>query len=170
MALLASTGLAAGAMQAQRPDCVPAGANDPAPWTWNSRILASFPPDDPRPEFVGAYADSGHELQLWRDSNGVFGELLAPVLEADSPASRLYDVRFDPGTGTLAFTARLPEEEQRFTGTLRADAVAGTLRHGARMGAVTWNKMPPEKAHGAPDDAYVSRAQFECAMNLFRRY
>ena len=173
--LAVSTGCLAAATAPQGSEplaCVPAAGHDPAPWIWNSRILASFPPDTPKPEFAGAFGDnnSEHELHLWRDSNGVFGELLTPVLDADSPTSRLYDSRFDPKTGAIDFTARFTDGERRFTGTLRPESVIGTLQHAARREAVTWRKMGADSVHGAVNNSYVSRAQFECAMNLFRRY
>ncbi len=43
--------------------------------------------DRPAPLFLGGFADANgdYELPLWRDSRGIFGELLHPVLEADSP-------------------------------------------------------------------------------------
>jgi len=152
--------------------CVPARSDDPEPWTWNSRILASYRPDTPKPEFVGAFGDdrSQYELSLWRDSKGVFGELRSPVLEADSPTSRLYDPHFDPKTGTVDFTVRFKDGERRFAGTLRSDSVTGTVQHIGRGEPVAWQKLRANRVHGAASDFYTSRAQFECAMILFRRH
>jgi hypothetical protein len=165
---------AADAPQTSQPlACVPADRHDPAPWTWNSRILSSFPPDRPKPEFAGAFGDdsSQHELHLWRDSNGIFGELLSPVLDADSPTSRLYAPRLEPRAGRLSFAVRFEDGERRFTGALRSDAVTGVLQRAARTETetVTWRKLPPDSVHGVADDFYTSRAQFDCAMILFHR-
>ena len=154
--------------------CVPARGDDPEPWTWNSRILASFRPDTPKPEFVGAFGDdrSQYELSLWRDSKGVFGELRSPVLEADSPTSRLYDPHFDPKTGTVDFTVRFNDGERRFAGTLRSDSVTGIVQHAGHGEPVAWQRV---RANGAASrnrasDFYTSRAKFECATILFRRH
>ena len=175
LALILATGslTAATAPQTSGPlSCVPAASNDPAPWTWNARILASFPPDTPKPEFAGAFGDNNfeHELHLWRDSKGIFGQLLSPVLDADSPTSRLYDSRFDRKTGAMSFTVRFADEERQFTGRLRSDSVTGTLQRAARSERVALRKLRATDVHGAPIDFYTSRAQFECAMVLFRRY
>jgi hypothetical protein len=151
--------------------CVPARSDDPEPWTWNSRILESFRPDNPKPKFVGAFGDgrSQYEFSLWRDSKGVFGELRSPVLEADSPTSRLYDPHFDPETGTLDFTVRFYDGERRFSGILRSGSVKGTLQHAGRGEPVTWQRLRVDRERGANFDFYTSRAKFECAMILFRR-
>lgn len=164
---------AAAAAQDARPlACVAAARDDPTPWIWNSRILAAFPSDTPKPEFAGAFGDdrSHHELHLWRDSKGVFGELLSPVLEADSPTSRLYDPHIDLKTGALEFTVRFKDGERRFTGIFRSDLIVGDLRRAGRSEPVTWAKLGVSRVHGAASDSYASRAQFECAMNLFHRY
>lgn len=163
---------AAAAQDARPPACVPAARDDPAPWIWNSHILAAFPPDTPKPEFAGAFGDgrSRHELHLWRDSRGVFGEFLSPVLDADSPTSRLYDPHIDPGTGAFEFTVRFKDGERRFTGAIRSDLIAGDLRHAGRSEPVTWARLHLSRVHGAAGDSYTSRVQFECAMDLFHRY
>jgi hypothetical protein len=152
--------------------CVPAAQNHGAPWIWNTRILKSFPPDAPTPRFVGGFGDSRseYELHLWRDSTGVFGQLLSPVLEADSPTSRLYDPRFDSRTRAVSFTVRFSDGERQFTGTLRPDSLAGTLVSPARTQRIALRKLRNSRVHGFPHDAYTSRAQFDCAMILFHRY
>ena len=175
LALYVATGCFAAATAPQGPEplaCVPARSDDPEPWTWNSRILASFRSDTPRPEFVGAYGDdrSQYELSLWRDSKGVFGELRSPVLEADSPTSRLYDPHFDPKTGTVSFAVRFMDGERLFAGTLRSDTVTGTVQHAGRDEPVAWRRLPASRMQGAVSDFYTSRRKFECAMILFRRY
>src|SRR5262249_36348613 len=128
--------------------------------------------DVPRPSFVGAFGDNnaGHELHLWRDSEGVFGELLSPVLEADSPTSRLYESHLEPGTGAIRFTVRFGDGERRFAGTLRSGSVTGTLQNAGRTETVSWRRLGANRVHGTPEGAYASRAQFDCAMILFRRY
>lgn len=158
--------------QSEPVSCMPAPLNDPAPWVWRVRILASFPADTPRPEFLGGFSDknSQYELHLWRDAQGIFGQLLSPVLEADSPASRLYDGRFDGKTGAISFSARFPDGERRFAGRLGADSVPATIEHVARSQKVVLRKLRTDRVHGASDESYSSRAQFECAMVLFRRY
>lgn len=77
--------------------CLPADPEDPAPWEHNHRVLSSFPADRPKPQFLGRFSDDDrrYELHLWRDRSGVFGEWLSPVLDADSPVSRPYEVVFD---------------------------------------------------------------------------
>ena len=155
------------------PGCVPAAGNDPAPWKWHSRILDSFPPDVPRPVWVGSFADADHryyQLDLWRDSKGVFGEFRNPVLEADSPTSRLYDVKFDPATGALEFRVRVPVEDTWFSGTLRRDSVAGILRYRDHAEMVEWRRRPDVNQGSGSNDTWSSRAQFECAMTLWHRY
>jgi len=175
LVLILATGSLTAAATPQRSDplpCVPAASGDTAPWNWESRILESFPPDTPRPAFAGAFGDKNslYRLDLWRDSKGIFGELRNPVLEADSPTSRLYDPRFDPKTGAVSFTVRLPGGDRQFTGTLRSDSVTGMVRHAARSERVTLRKLRVSQRRGAIDDFYTSRAKFECAMILFRRY
>jgi hypothetical protein len=152
--------------------CVPAARDDGAPWIWNSRILESFPPDAPTPRFVGAFGDSGteYELHLWRDAKGVFGQLLSPVLDADSLTSRLYKPHFDDRTGTLSFVAHFPDAERQFTGRLRPDSLTGTIVSAARTQTVVLRRLRETSVHGAPHDSYTSRAQFDCAMILFRTY
>ncbi len=152
--------------------CVAAPHDDPAPWIWRARILASFPPDTPRPEFLGGFRDknSRYELHLWRDAQGIFGELLSPILEADSPASRLYDARFDGKTETVSFTARFPDGERRLAGRLGADSLTATIEHANHSDKIILRKLPINQVHGVSDGAYSSRAQFECAMILFRSY
>ena len=91
-------------------------------------------------------------------------------MDADSPTSRLYDPRLDPKTGAVSFTVRFKDGERHFTGTLRSDSVTGTLQHAARGERVTMRKLRANNVHGATNDSYISRAQFECAMILFRRH
>src|SRR6266852_5492749 len=122
--------------------CVPARSDDPQPWVHNGRVLASFPPGVPRPQFLGRFRDanSEHELHIWRDSTGVFGELLSPVLDADSPASRLYDIQFNAKSGALSFSARFREAEQRFAAHIRGNVVRGTVTRFGKSEAVVLRK------------------------------
>ena len=61
-------------------------------------------------------ADDVFRLQLWRDAQGFFGELSSPVLDADSPTSRLYDVKWDPAAGRLELLARPSGKTVRIVG------------------------------------------------------
>jgi hypothetical protein len=151
--------------------CVPPPATDRTPWVTRARILHSFPADSPLPRFVGGFGDSvaGYELHLWSDKQGLFGELLHPVLDADSPTSRLSAVAFDSSTGTLIFRARFGTDDRQFEGTLEADVVSGRFDRSAPGEVVTLKRLPPERIHGAAEGSYTSRAQFECAMTLFHR-
>lgn len=148
--------------------CVPAPPGHTQPWSHNSQVLSSFPADNPRPVFVGAFADPDrrYRLHLWRDAAGVFGELLSPVLEADSPTSRLYDATLVPKQNALGFAARFPSRPVSFEGKLDGRQLRGTMTEAGRQQRVTLTKTPGEDY----DDLYVSRAQFDCAMVLFRRY
>jgi hypothetical protein len=152
--------------------CAPAAANDPAPWVGNAALLKQFPPEVPRPQFLGAFGDRNqqYEIHLWQDRGGVFGEALHPVLEADSPVSRLYDARFDSRTGALSFATRFPSDPWTFTGTL-GSAISGTVFRGDLLILVMLRPLTASERHGiADEDTYVSRAQFDCAMVLFRRF
>lgn len=86
----------------------------------------------------------GYSVQLWRESDKVFGLFTAASGPAtDVPCGLLEDVRFDPATGALSFTAKLSvatiylgkgrqePTHDRFTfkGTLRDNALAGVLTH-----------------------------------------
>lgn len=146
--------------------CVPAKQGDTRPWNHNTTILDSYSSDNSK-RYIGAFRDKGrnYQLQIYRDLDGVFGELLSPLLEADSPNSRLYDTFFDPKVGTLRFEARFPSGILKFTGVLRSRVVRGTIMQNGRTQTVILRrvKLPVE-------DSYVSRAQFDCAMILFHRY
>ena len=150
--------------------CVPARPGDSQPWVHNGRILQSFPPDLPQPRFLGRFATAElqYELHLWRDSSGVFGELLSPVLDADSPISRLYDTQFDEKTGALSFSARFPDT-QLFDGRLRSKSITLKVVRGGKSEVVVLKKLRPGP-YGAALQGVKSRAQFECEMTLFRRY
>jgi hypothetical protein len=145
---------------------LPAQQGDTQPWIHNTAILGSYPGDKSK-RHLGAFRDKGrnYELQIHRDTNGVFGELLSPVFEADSPVSRLYETFFDPKDGTLRFKARFPFGNLQFTGVLRGRVVRGTVTQNGRTQTVILRrvKLPSE-------DGYTSRAQFDCAMILFHRY
>ena len=151
--------------------CVPAAATDTTPWVTRARVLASFPPDAPVPRFLGGFGDAHarYELHLWQDAAGIFGQLLAPVLDADSPTSRLYAVLRDAQTGALRFDVRFPDGDGQFKGTLHGGSVTGTLERAGGKEVLVLKKLPRERVHGAGADAYGSRAQFECAMTLFGR-
>ncbi len=148
--------------------CVPAPLGHTQPWTHNHQVLSSYPADNPQPVFVGAFADPdrNYRLHLWRDAAGVFGELLSPVLEADSPTSRLYDASLVPKQNAVRFAARFPSRRIAFEGKLDSHQLRGTMTEAGRQARVDLRKMPGEDY----DSLYVSRAQFDCAVVLFRRY
>lgn len=159
--------------QSQTPlPCVPAAPNDPEPWRREVEILRSFPPDVPAPSFLGRFKDSNsvHELDVWRDSKGVFGEWLSPVLPADPPTSRLYDLRFDATSGALSFSTRIPGRMEQFEGHLAGDTVRGTVTLENKSEKIVLRKLPWSDTDDALRDLTTSRAQFECRMILFHRY
>ena len=161
------------AARAQSPaplPCVPASAGDSQPWVHNARVLQSFPPDIPQPRFLGSFAsaNSQYELHIWRDAAGIFGELLSPVLDADSPTSRLYELHYDATSGALSFIARFPDTHS-FDGRLGSNAVSGRIVGGGKSEAVMLRKVDPGP-RDAPWAEVTSRAQFVCQMILFRRY
>jgi hypothetical protein len=164
--------VAASAQSAAPLPCVPAASDDPQPWVHNSRVLGSFPPDVPRPRFLGRFHDSNseHELHIWRDSTGIFGEWLSPVLDADSPVSRLYETQFNATSGSLSFAGRFREAEQRFDGQMRGNVIRGTVKRPGRSKTVVMRKSRPALLGEALRESVTSRAQFECQMILFRRY
>jgi hypothetical protein len=63
---------------------------------------------------------------------GIFGELLSPVLDADSPTSRLYNPHLDPRTRAFDFVARFSGGERRFEGALRSDSTQAVRNSSAR--------------------------------------
>jgi hypothetical protein len=152
--------------------CVPAPANDSAPWEHNTRVLESFPPDNPVPRFLGSFSDAAsmYRLHVWRDAKGIFGELLSPVLDADSPTSRLYESRFAAASGNVAFVVHFPPEQWAFSGVLRSNTLSGRFQRGTRNEGVILRKLPPDNLGQALRESIASRAQFECSMILFHRY
>ena len=153
--------------QANSLQCTRAKQGDTQPWIHNSEVLSSFPKDNPMPRFVGAFRDKArlYQLELYSDATGVFGELSSPLLEADSPTSRLYDVYFDPGKATLRFRARFRYGELEFSGVLRSTVINGTFDGGTYTQAVVLRRVQHFDKY-----PWVSRAQFNCAMLLFNRY
>lgn len=170
--------------------CVPAARNDPAPWVHNSRVLDSYPADVPPPQFLGRFgdADAMYALHLWRDSKGLFGEWLSPVLPADPPISRLYALQFDATSGALSFETRIRGAVEHFAGQLDGATVRGTLTRdhesvtlrfeGDTVRALKRDRMTepvtlPRLPRNDLDEAFeqtASRAQFECEMILYHRY
>ena len=86
----------------------------------------------------------GYSVQLWREGDKIFGLFTAASgLAGDAPCGLLEDVRFNPDTGTLSFTAKLSvasiylgkgrQEPTRdlfsFNGTLHGTVLAGSLTH-----------------------------------------
>ena len=85
----------------------------------------------------------GYTIQLWRDGDSAIGLLFVHEgLEADTPAGRIENVRFNSRTGALSFTARLSvgvvllpgggQDPTRdlfeFSGNLGATALTGTIQ------------------------------------------
>jgi hypothetical protein len=85
----------------------------------------------------------GYSLSLWKEGDQVFGLLAVYVgPPADPPTGLLEDVKFDPRTGQLSFSARLstgvrygggkwdvPTRDRfSFKGVLTRNEVAGTLK------------------------------------------
>jgi len=153
--------------QTNSPQCTRPKPGDTQPWVHDREVLSSFPKDHPMPRFVGAFRDKGREyqLELYRDATGIFGELSSPLLEADSPTSRLYDVYFDPGRGTLRFRARFRYGQLNFSGILRSTIIKGTVDGGSYTQTVVLRRVRHYDEY-----SFVSRAQFNCAMLLFNRY
>ena len=143
--------------------CVPAPANDSAPWVHKARVLESFPPDNPVPRFLGSFSDaaSTYRLHLWRDAKGVFGELLSPVLDADSPTSRLYEPRFDAASGNVAFVVHFPPEQWAFSGVLRSNTLSGRFQRGTQNEGVILRKLPPDGLGQALRESIAARIHNE---------
>jgi hypothetical protein len=116
----------------------------------DARVLRSFPADTPAPKFVGPFSGVGGfmelELHLWRDSRGIFGRLLYPVLDVDSPSGRLRDVQFDEKTERLTFAARYERWDCAFVGRLQGNAISGTFTVGKRPYDAVLRKLPPDEA------------------------
>lgn len=150
--------------------CVRAEKGDSEPWIHNVKVLDSFPPDNPLPRYLGAFRDKDWEYQLilYQDKNGVFGELLSPVLEADSPASVIHETAFDAKSGTLKFSAQAQGGKLQFDGILRGREIKASITlHNINEKIVL--KRIKWTDDEAPEFSYKSRAEFDCAMFLYRR-
>jgi hypothetical protein len=147
--------------------CVPAGANDSEPWEHTLKVLDSFPAAKPAPVFLGNFPDKkqNYRLRIYSDAQGIFGEISSPVLEADSPTSRLYDLAFNPATGALQFQGKFGYRQIQFTGSLSNQTVRGVVKDGQLSETVVLRK-----SRASDETSYASRAQFDCAMILFGRY
>lgn len=143
---------------------------DPSqPWFQKSKILDSFPKDDPLPRFMGGFRDknSNYMLNLYQDAKGVFGELSSPMREADSPASRLYDVDFNPQTGSLDLGAKFFSGQLHFSGILHGRVIEATVTRNNNTEKVTLKR----KGNSANEEmVFTSRPQFDCAMTLWHRF
>lgn len=149
--------------------CTPAKPDDSQPWVHNSEVLDSFSKDNPVPRFIGTFRDKNwsYMLDLYQDAKGIFGELSSPVLDADSPTSRLYDVAFDSRTGTLQFSSRFWDGQLQFSGILRGRRIKATVTGNNRNEKVILKRV----GHSADGKfLFTSRAQFECAMTLWHRF
>jgi len=111
--------------------------------------------DAPWFTFLGTYESSwtfdpnatqqemAYGLELWRDPTvGIVGHLNYPVMEADTPAGRIDNVRYDATTGSISFRARVralgerPNEVHEFTGKLNPDSIDGTFKRYVEDGAL----------------------------------
>jgi len=155
-------------MQTKPLPCTTEGRDPSRPWVQNSRVLDSFPKDNPLPIFVGTFRDvkKTYDLDLYKDSKGIFGQLSNPVLEADSPTSRLYDVSFDAKSGSLTFRAQFIDGEVQFTGVLRKTSIEATIFRRDKTQEITLKKLRSR----SNEPFFKSRTQFDCAMTLWRRY
>lgn len=154
-------------MQTNPLPCTTEGRDPARPWDHNSKVLDSFPKDDPLPVFVGTFRDAkkSYGLDIYRDSKGIFGQLSSPVLDADSPTSRLYDTSFDSKSGSLIFGARFTDGQLRFIGVLRNKSIEASIVRGNVTEKITLMKQPSHD-----EWFFTSRAQFGCAMTLWQRY
>lgn len=150
--------------------CTKEGRDPSQPWVRNVEILESFPEDNPLPRYVGAFRNKNwsYQVVLYQDAKGIFGELLSPVLDADSPTSRLYDPTLDSRSGALQFSAKFPIGQLHFSGVLRGRVIRATVTQNTRN-----EKMTLKRIKWIDDEDgvfYTSRAKFDCAMILFGRY
>ena len=124
--------------------CVAAPHDDPAPWIWRARILASFPPDTPRPEFLGGFRDknSRYELHLWRDARGFSESCRALSWRLILRPHDSMTLSFDGKTETVSFTARFPDGERRLAGRLGADSLTATIEHANHSDKIILRKLP----------------------------
>ena len=111
---------------------------------------------------------SGYEVDLWKNNGTVVGfmfEYVGPV--ADPPIGPLQELKFDPQSGSLSFSAKMttgvsysiahkggaPSRElYLFTGTLRATDLSGVLERQDHLngGSVTSHVTLKGSAHTDP--------------------
>lgn len=171
VSLLSSSSVAQRASSQPSPlPCTRDGRDPSQPWVHNAKVLESFPRDNPLPRYVGAFRDKNWKYQviLYQDAKGAFGELLTPVLDADSPTSRLYDATFDSRSGALRFSAKFGNGQLLLSGILRGRLIQATVTQHNRNEKVTLKRIKWHDDDG--EVAYTSRAQFDCAMILYGRY
>lgn len=145
--------------------CTLPEAKDIQPWVHNSAVLDSFPKVKSPPVSLGTFRDRNSQfiLDLYRDGAGIFGEISSPVLDADSPTSQLYSARLEGKF--LYFESRVPSDQMSFAGMLVSGVIKGRAKIHGRHQKVTLKKTKPI----FPAFEFVSRAQFDCAMHLWRR-
>lgn len=150
--------------------CTKDGRDPSQPWVHNAKVLESFPKDNPLPRYVGAFRDKNWKYQviLYQDAKDVFGVLLTPVLDADSPTSRLYDASFDSRSGALQFRAKVGNGQLLLSGVLSERIIQATITQHNRNEKVTLKRIKWHDDDG--EVAYTSRAQFDCAMILYGRF
>lgn len=147
--------------------CTRAEPNDPQPWVHKLKVFDSFPKSAHPPVFIGEFRDKdwNYQVELYKDENGIFGEILSPVLQADSPVSRLYAVTFDEKTGNMTFETRFPMFPFTFAGQLKGRKIIGKVAGPKYSKNVILKKIKP-----IANIDYVSRAQYECSSYMNRRY
>ena len=121
----------------------------------------------------------GVGVDLWKDGStllGLFYYAAGPA--GDTPAGKIEDVSFDPGTGRLSFTARLtigqhvckkhsfvPSQDLfRFSGLLSDGSLEGTLSHADNLHpelAPAEEKIVLQKSRNEPVVRYTNREQWE---------
>lgn len=122
--------------------------------------------------YTGEHA-YGYSVQLWRESETVFGFFLASEgLAGDTPTGLLEGVKFDSKTGTLSFRAKLTmgiDARQRpsrdlfeFDGKLRRASLDGSLKHlngTISSQAITTKRISLKKIQ--PDSALSQPGSYE---------
>lgn len=169
ISLLSLPALAQVSLRPAQLPCTKEGRDPSQPWVHNTKVLDSFPRDNSLPSFIGAFRDKDldYQLILYQDTKGIFGELLRPVLDADSPTSRLYDATFDSRSGALRFSSKFRNGQLRFAGVLRGRKLQATVTQNNHDEKVALKRI---KWYDDEEVSYKSRAQFDCAMLLYGRF
>lgn len=110
-----------------------------APWFTSLGTYTSTFTFDPE----ATQQEMAYSLELWRDpAAGIVGHLNFPVVEFDTPAGRLENVRHDTTTGELSFRAKVrgqgggSNEIHEFTGELGPESIDGIFKRHSEDGAL----------------------------------